>query len=66
MAATRDYFAAPLDPAQLAAETAALRREAADFLRRSRWNRDDGLRELLRERHWYVVPAEAPPRGHDR
>jgi hypothetical protein len=66
MAATRDYFAAPRDPAQLAAETAALRREAADFLSRSRWNRDDCLRELLRERRWYGVPAEAPPRGHPR
>jgi hypothetical protein len=34
-------------------ETAALRREAAEILRGSRWWRDERRRELLRRRRWY-------------
>jgi hypothetical protein len=33
-------------------ETVALRREAAELLSRSRWWRDECLRELLRSRRW--------------
>jgi hypothetical protein len=47
-----------------AEETAALRREAAELLRRSRWYRDECLRELLLQRRWYVT-AEAPPPSRD-
>jgi hypothetical protein len=39
--------------AELADETAALRREAAELLRRSRWWRDECRRELLRRRRWH-------------
>jgi hypothetical protein len=49
------------DAARVAAETAALRREAADILRRSRRYHDLRRRELLLERRWYVAPA-----GRDR
>jgi hypothetical protein len=55
----RDAVAAQRDPAQLAAETAALRRQAAEILRRSRWYRDDCLRELLLERRWHGA-SEGP------
>jgi hypothetical protein len=44
------------------AEDFALRREAADVLRRSRWYRDECLRELLLERRWFLVHAP-PPRS---
>lgn len=48
--------AAQRDATRLAEETAALRREAADILRRSRSYRDLRRRELLLERRWYVAP----------
>jgi hypothetical protein len=41
-------------------ETAALRREAAAILGRSRWWRDECRRELLRDRRWYGTPADRP------
>jgi hypothetical protein len=44
------------------AEEAALRREAAELLRRSRWYRDECCRELLLERRWFGVPS--PPSEH--
>jgi hypothetical protein len=53
MAALRDLHEAQRDTAGLAAETAALRREAAEILGRSRWYSDDRLRELLLRRTWY-------------
>jgi hypothetical protein len=43
-------------------DTAALRREAAELLLRSRWWRDERRRELLRERRWYG-PAPAARAG---
>jgi hypothetical protein len=49
--------AAQCEPTRSAEETAALRREAADILRRSRAYHDLRRRELLRERRWYIVPA---------
>jgi hypothetical protein len=47
---------------RLAEENAALRREAADILSRSRWYRDDCLRELLLARRWYPAPARSDER----
>jgi hypothetical protein len=41
------------DATQLHEEAAALRREAAEILARSRWWRDERRRELLRDRRWY-------------
>jgi hypothetical protein len=41
-------------------ETAALRREAAEILRRSRWWRDERRRELLQGRRWYGTPGHRP------
>lgn len=46
---------------RLSRETAALRREAAELLIRSRWWRDDALRELLSGRRWHGVRAAEPP-----
>lgn len=62
--ALRTLHAAQRDTAeQLARETAALRREAAELLSRSRWWRDECRRELLRCRRWYGVrPAQEPER----
>jgi hypothetical protein len=42
------------------AEELALRREAADILRRSRWYRDECLRELLLQRRWFLVQMLPP------
>jgi hypothetical protein len=60
--ALRALHAAQRETAQqLAEETAALRREAAELLSRSRWWRDECRRELLRSRRWYGArPAEEP------
>jgi hypothetical protein len=52
--------AAESDARRLAEETAALRREAADILRRSRSYRDECLREVLLRRRWY---GAGPPAG---
>jgi hypothetical protein len=56
--AIRDFLA---DATELAEETAALRREAAELLRRSRWYKDECRRELLLQRRWTRVPR--PPGG---
>jgi hypothetical protein len=50
-------LAARREAAWVAEETAALRREAADILRRSRRYRDLRRRELLLQRRWYGAPA---------
>ncbi|MEA2252247.1 MAG: hypothetical protein QOJ82_3011 [Solirubrobacteraceae bacterium] len=51
----------PLAPiAHPVEDTAALRREAAELLSRSRWWRDDGLRELLLGRRWCGMPSALP------
>jgi hypothetical protein len=42
---------------QPAEDTAALRREAAELLSRSRWWRDDCRRELLLDRRWHGAPS---------
>jgi hypothetical protein len=61
--AIRDCLAAALQMAEeTAQETAALRLEAAELLRRSRWYRDECRRDLLLQRRWHAVPA-APPRS---
>jgi hypothetical protein len=46
---------------QLAEETAALRREAAELLSRSRWWREECRRELLRCRRWYGAASAQEP-----
>jgi hypothetical protein len=53
---------------QLREETAALRREAAELLSRSRWWRDELHRELLSRRRWQGVRSAvggATPQGRD-
>jgi hypothetical protein len=50
--AIREFLA---DTTELAEETAALRREAAELLRRSRWYKDECRRELLLQRRWMRV-----------
>jgi hypothetical protein len=42
-------------PEETAAETAELRRQAAELLSRSRWWRDECRRELLLARRWHGV-----------
>jgi hypothetical protein len=64
MDALRTLHAAQRETAdQLAQETAALRREAAELLSRSRWWRDECRRELLRCRRWYGVRSAQEPEG---
>jgi hypothetical protein len=48
---------------QLAEETAALRREAAELLNRSRWWKDECRRELLLGRRWYGGRPAREPEG---
>jgi hypothetical protein len=55
----RDF---PADATEPAEDTAALRREAAELLRRSRWYRDECRRELLLQRRWLLI---ARPRSDD-
>jgi hypothetical protein len=62
--AVRDLLPARTAAGRLGGETAALRREAAEIVRRSRWWRDECRRELLLQRRWYGAPA-APPRSSD-
>jgi hypothetical protein len=61
-ATLRHLLAAQRDAHRLSEETAALRREAADILARSRWWRDECVRELLLHRRWLGTA----PEGGDR
>jgi hypothetical protein len=51
---------APGTPREPGEETAALRREAAELLKRSRWWREDCTRELLRARRWRGARSALP------